>query len=995
MCGSDGRVLARTTWYTHNPGGKKAKILPLTQGQVDLILSQPAPKWGNRRKRTFEEAQAEELLRLSKQATGSSSVRLKSDRGIICTVILMKIYTQSARIDAEAVNRHETTPETPYSRPITPSDPDLDPDPDPEIHRPSTPPDREDNGRIQEFHSPSPPANNLIEEEVPGPAPGPIINNLGQDNFRHDDFDQDHTYLGGLDGHLLDEFNRDNTHLGGFEEPPLFDDSDEEDTPLVQPRDDEDEGDTPPASDDEDDPHITLEHMKTNLQFIGMVEDTTLESQFSAAELRAFRNPEELRASPSNDPDLKLSISFYISSLDHASSERAYAASRRNILTRYPNSNMLSYDQVKRRVSNLSGLTTWKNHMCVDSCAAFTGPYAAMDECPRCHKPRYDQDKLKKSNGKDKVPQKEFSTFALGPQLQARWRSPEMAQKMFYRRNKTQDELNCERGADYVYDDVFCGSDYLDAVERGEIGDYDTVVMLSIDGAQLYRNKKSDCWIYIWIVLDLAPDKRYKIRNIIPGGVIPGPEKPKHLDSFLFPGLAHVSAIQKEGLHLWDGYNRMAAISLIFVLLALADAVGMAEVSGSVGHHGRKGCRLLCELIGRNKPKGSHYYPALLRPDGVRHATCTHPDINIENLPPVDPEKYRDNLNHVLTSPSEVVYRQRRLETGIRKASIFDGLRRILSPPTCFPGDIMHQPVINLTALMFELWCDQPGESCRKGDPDGVWPWAVLTGDIWKAHGKAVADAAQYFPRSFDRTPRNPAEKLSSGYKAWELLLYFYGLGPGLFYGILPEPYYQHYCKLVVAIRIVYQREITHQQLKLANKYLLKWVIEFECLYYQRKLERLHFVRQCVHSLTHLAPETHRLGPPSLSAQWTMERVIGILGSLIKQPSNPFANLAEQAKKVAEINTITTMWPDLEHSKHDPRGSIDIGQGFLLLGPRDSKPYPLSPAERTALAIFYSSLPDVESVLPQSVYRWGRLQIPTEQTARSHWKEVVRTSNAA
>ena len=126
-----------------------------------------------------------------------------------------------------------------------------------------------------------------------------------------------------------------------------------------------------------------------------------------------------------------------------------------------------------------------------------------------------------------------------------------------------------------------------------------------------------------------------------------------------------------------------------------------------------------------------------------------------------------------------------------------------------------------------------------------------------------------------------------------------------------------------------------------------------------------------------------------------MERVIGILGSLIKQPSNPFANLAEQAKKVAEINTITTMWPDLEHSKHDPRGSIDIGQGFLLLGPRDSKPYPLSPAERTALAIFYSSLPDVESVLPQSVYRWGRLQIPTEQTARSHWKEVVRTSNAA
>jgi len=842
-------------------------------------------------------------------------------------VILTRIYTQSARISTGAVDRRETTPEIPhFPPPITSPEPGPEPEPEPEIHLPSILLDHEDDGRVQESHFPSLPADNLVEEEVPGPAPGPTMSGLDQNDFRDYEFDQDGTYL------------------GLFEEDPFPYDSDEEDLPFVQPIEDEDEGDTPPGSDDEDDPHITLEQMKTNLQFVRMVEEATLESQFGPAELRAFQNPQELQDSPSDDPDLELSISFYISSLDHASSERAYAKSRRNILKRYPDSNMLSFDRVKRRVSNLSGLTTWKHHMCVDSCVGFTGPYAAMDKCPRCSEPRYDQHKLERSGGKKKVPRKEFSTFALGPQLQARWRSPEMAREMLYRRDKTQEELDRRdtRGPDYVYDDVFCGLDYLDVVNHEKIGDHDTFVMLSIDGAQLYRNKKSDCWIYIWVILDLAPDKRYKIRNIIPGGVIPGPGKPKHLDSFLFPGLAHVSAIQKGGLHLWDGYNRMAVRSLIFVLLALADAVGMAEVSGSIGHHGRKGCRLLCELIGRNKPKGSHYYPALLRPNGVRHATCNHPDIDIENLPQVDPKKYRENLNYVLTSTSEAIYQQRRLETGIRKATIFDGLPRVLEPPTCFPGDIMHQPVINLTALMFELWCDQRGEGCRKGDPDGVWPWAVLTGDVWQAHGKAVADAARYFPRSFDRTPRNPAEKLSSGYKAWELLLYFYGLGPGLFYGILPELYYKHYCKLVVAIRIIYQRRIIWQQLELAHKYLLEWVFEFEHLYYQRRPERLHFVRQCVHSLTHLAPETHRLGPPSLSAQWTMERAIGIFGSLIKQPSNPFANLAEQAKKVAEINAITAMWPDLEHSKHDPRGSIDIGQGFLLLTPKDQKPYPLS-----------------------------------------------------
>ncbi|KAF9644580.1 hypothetical protein BDM02DRAFT_3102686 [Thelephora ganbajun] len=54
----------------------------------------------------------------------------------------------------------------------------------------------------------------------------------------------------------------------------------------------------------------------------------------------------------------------------------------------------------------------------------------------------------------------------------------------------------------------------------------------------------------------MGPDKCYKIQNILPSGIIPGPTSPEHIDSFLFPGLAHISALQKEGLQLWDSYNR-------------------------------------------------------------------------------------------------------------------------------------------------------------------------------------------------------------------------------------------------------------------------------------------------------------------------------------------------------------------------------------------------------------------------------------------------------
>lgn len=119
-----------------------------------------------------------------------------------------------------------------------------------------------------------------------------------------------------------------------------------------------------------------------------------------------------------------------------------------------------------------------------------------------------------------------------------------------------------------------------------------------------------------------------------------------------------------------------------------------------------------------------------------------------------------------------------------------------------------------------------------------------------------------------------------------------------------------------------------------------------------------------------------------------MERIIGILGSLIKQPSNPFANLTEQAKKIAEINAIIAIWPELNSTKRDPHGSINIGHGYVLLGPKDDKPYYPSNTEQTALAEFISNLPHPGSAQPSSIYRWGRLQIPTEQVARSYWNST-------
>jgi hypothetical protein len=122
-----------------------------------------------------------------------------------------------------------------------------------------------------------------------------------------------------------------------------------------------------------------------------------------------------------------------------------------------------------------------------------------------------------------------------------------------------------------------------------------------------------------------------------------------------------------------------------------------------------------------------------------------------------------------------------------------------------------------------------------------------------------------------------------------------------------------------------------------------------------------------------------------------MERVIGVLGSLVKQPSNPFANLTEQAKKMASINALVAMWPEIGHAEQNPRGSIDLGGGYILLGTKDDKPYELSDDERSSITRFLD--PGAPSV--SSIYRWGRLQIPNGQIARSRWKEIDRSKRVA
>ena len=292
---------------------------------------------------------------------------------------------------------------------------------------------------------------------------------------------------------------------------------------------------------------------------------------------------------------------------------------------------------------------------------------------------------------------------------------------------------------------------------------------------------------------------------------------------------------------------------------------------------------------------------------------------------------YRKNIGIIVNSTNKKDYEKKRLETGLCKPSLLAGVaaREFLGPPGCFAADVMHLPCLNLPELFLGLW--RGTLDCDKSDSKEEWPWYVLKGEIWKVHGAKVASATPYIPGSFDRPPRNIAEKINSGYKAWEYLLYFFGMGPCLLHGVLPTPFWRNYCKLVRSFRILLQENIFPEELDEAEKLILEFADEFESLYVQRRADRIHFVRPSIHASTHIPFETRRVGPGIIYSQWTMERTIGNLGEEIRQHSTPFLNLASRALRRCQVNALTSLLPTLVNDKSTSNGSFveDIGQGFI------------------------------------------------------------------
>ena len=121
-----------------------------------------------------------------------------------------------------------------------------------------------------------------------------------------------------------------------------------------------------------------------------------------------------------------------------------------------------------------------------------------------------------------------------------------------------------------------------------------------------------------------------------------------------------------------------------------------------------------------------------------------------------------------------------------------------------------------------------------------------------------------------------------------------------------------------------------------------------------------------------------------------MERTIGNLGQEIQQPSNPYANLAQEGAQHCKINALLTILPELECMPlRKSFASVDLGGGFTLKSMREATASLPTGQDARAITTYLESLG--QEIAP--IRRWARLQLPNGQIAQSAWQETLKKTN--
>ncbi|KAF7341602.1 hypothetical protein MSAN_02057500 [Mycena sanguinolenta] len=555
-------------------------------------------------------------------------------------------------------------------------------------------------------------------------------------------------------------------------------------------------------------------------------------------------------------------------------------------------------DTIRARVNFLAGFKPQVYDCCVNSCLCFVGPHADLTHCHYCNEPR------RRANGK---PRKKFTYIPIIPRLVAFAGNREMAEKQQYR-------------AEHVHEpgktkDVFDGQHYRSLRTKfvkinGERLAHkyfedprDVALGASWDGFAPFKRRKKTAWPLILFNYDLPPELRFLLAYILALGVIPGPNKPKDSDSFLWPAVQELLQLT-AGVRAFDALSNGMFVLRAYLILVFGDIPAVSMFMKMKGHNGISPCRM-CKIIGLRIPgaRGTAHYVPLDR-------SC-HPDVKADhqaikvydaaNLPLRTHDEIITQGKEVEAAPTTAAAERLAKKYGVKGVPILSYLDS-LSFPRSFGYDFMHLIWENLIKNLVLLWTGD-----FKGLDDGREEYQ-LSKAIWESIAAETAAASDTIPSAYgSRIPNIAKDRPNVSAEMWSFWTLY--LGPVLLRRRFKHlKYYRHFIQLVRLLNLCMQFEISADEIETIRTGFIAWVETYESLYFQNDVDRMSVCPLTIHALLHIADGIQFCGPVWCYWAFPMERYCGSIQPGIRSRRFPWASIDRYVLEIAQLTQIKTRY---------------------------------------------------------------------------------------
>lgn len=415
----------------------------------------------------------------------------------------------------------------------------------------------------------------------------------------------------------------------------------------------------------------------------------------------------------------------------------------------------------------------------------------------------------------------------------------------------------------------------------------------------------------ILLNLNLPPDQRYKVDNILSSILIPGPKKPKDINSFLRPLVDELIDLENGRVTVADGDTGEKFVLRAHVLMVTGDGPAAADAMGmKTPGNAFRPCRM-CEIAGvrRTDVRQSPYY--------IPHTSY-----------PFDSPPIRTRLRTDIETVEIAGDDESRMLTGIKGKSELLRLRSVHFPRS-FPGDIMHCVLQNVTPMLFQLWNrtklgidDKKTSNPTSHEDNSGLPSYFLEKSDLDSIGDALIQSRSTIPLSLGHAPRR-IDHHFKGFKAAEWKAWLIHYGPPLLWTHLHELYLENFRDLRSFYNLATSPTILGPDVARIAAIARKFVCSYEEIYYRNEQDRLPVCTINIHSILHFADWIADLGPACYFWQFPMERFCGVIKPLAKSKSKINASITNGLVFTEHLNNLRFVHPDFAETKI--MASEDVG----------------------------------------------------------------------